>query len=88
MLCQVGKIKNMKHKAILNKKQILDSLMTDEEYSEYSILEILYDMRKLKGLVKSSEEGYIEVGESKENGQRFSEEFDIWFNENELTIIK
>jgi len=77
----------MKYKAILNKKQILDSLMTDEEYSEYSILEILYDMRKLKGLVKSLEDGYIEVGEAKENGQRFSEEFDIWFNENELTII-
>ena len=73
--------------AILHGQNVIDSLMSEEKYLDTSIVESLYAIRKLKGLVSSISNGGIVVGDANEHGQRFCEKFNVWFNENEMKII-
>lgn len=60
---------------------------TEEELTDLSIMESFYTIRKLKTCIKSLQIGFIEVSDQNKNKQVFSEEFQIWFNENEYKIL-
>ena len=68
-------------------KNIIENSYTEEELKDLSILESFYVMRKLKAVIKSVENSSIGVTEPNDNGQVFSSEFMIWFNQNEYEII-
>lgn len=70
-------------KVKLLRKSIIAGIPTEEQLSDLVILEGTYVIRTLKALVKSLDEGSIEVSEEIENGQVFSKEFDIWFQKDE-----
>lgn len=75
-------------KVKLISENILKYSYTEEELSfEYSKTESFYLIRKLKATIKSVENGGIEVLEPDKNGQVYSDEFSIWFQDYEYKII-
>ena len=74
-------------KAELLKDNVIKNIDTEENLLGCSKLESIYEIRKLKGLVESLTDGFIEIDKVNEGGQGFSEKFEIWFNEDELNFI-
>lgn len=74
-------------KVKLISKNILNYLYTENELADFSIMESFYTIRKLKSVIYSLENDYIEVSEPKENGQVYCEQFKIWFNINDYKIL-
>ena len=73
----------------LNKNAVIKNLTTEEVLlDQSSVVDSLYIIRRLKGLIESITNGYIEVkNESNDYGQRYSEEFMVWFNKDEMSEI-
>lgn len=72
----------------LNKNVIIENLQTEDELIDSSVIESIYVIRKLMGLVESLDNGHIEVIQNlNANGQAFSEEYNIWYNDGEFEII-
>lgn len=68
-------------------KVIIEGIPSEDRMSDCLKLEIMYEIRKLKALEKSIEDGWIEVTEDISGNQRFSKQFQIWFQEDEFEII-
>lgn len=67
-------------KVILKSKETIENLYSEKELSDLSIVESFYVIRILKALAESLENGFIEVSEMNENGQVFSEKYNIWLS--------
>ncbi len=59
---------------------------SEEQLIEQSSIETIYYVRKLKALTKSNENGFIDITK-KQTTQVYSEEFEIWFTEDEFEIL-
>lgn len=71
---------------LIPKNIIIDSY-SEDLLLDLPMYECLYIIRKLKACIKSYENDYIEVSEMNKNKQVFSEEFNIWFSQNEYSIL-
>lgn len=71
----------------LSPKVIIEELPNKDQIQNCLRLELIYDIRKLKALVESMQNGGIEVKENVKNKQCFSKKFNIAFRENEFEII-
>lgn len=72
-------------KVRLSKRVMLRDLPSEEDLLDGSFTETIYVIRKLKALIESEFYGSIEVSnEANEHGQRFSKQFNIWFNKEEM----
>lgn len=63
----------------LKTKKILDSLSSEDSLLDSSAMDAIYDIRTLKGLIESNLRGFIDVSEPDENGQVFSDKYNIWY---------
>lgn len=70
----------------LIKDAILNSLNSEEDLSDMSTMEAIYDIRKLKALVYSMENDGIEVSKPSLSNSVRSKEYEIWFNEGEYEV--
>jgi hypothetical protein len=74
--------------ALINTESILENIRDEEYYLEESSMESLYAIRKLTAALRCA---YFNqstpLGEPNEHGQRYSEVYLMWFNEEEYTII-
>ena len=76
-------------KAIINPQAVLDNIMDEEFYLEASSMESIYAMRKLNAAVNAAHiDQIITLGEAHDHGQKYSEQYQIWFNEEEFMVIK
>lgn len=65
-------------------EEIIDTLPSNEELGDSSIMETIYIFSKLRAYRKSLKDGFIEVHpDTNEYGQVYSDEFDIWFSKGE-----
>ncbi len=74
-------------KVELLKDNIIKNIDTEDNLLDSSKLESIYEIRKLKGLVESLNEGFIEVDKVNKHGQAFSSQFEIWFNKDEYNSL-
>lgn len=67
-------------KVVLNSKETIESIYDENELMDLSIMESIYAIRTLKALVESVENGFIEVSKQNNNGQVYSEKYQIWLS--------
>ena len=79
-------IKHMK--IVLIPEKIIENLYTEEQLSDLSVLESIYEIRKLKAAILSNGKP-IEVTTNKMRyPQVYSNEYNIWFQSNEYRELK
>jgi len=61
----------------LDKVKILDNLKSEEELFDSSIIESIYEIRKLKALLNVNEDTF-EVESINDHGQAYLKDFSIW----------
>lgn len=74
-------------KVQLIRSNIIENLYSEEQLSDYGLMESIYAIRKLKALAESLATGSIEVQDSTNNSsQVFSVKYDIWFQAEEYKL--
>jgi hypothetical protein len=67
----------------LNVDNILKNIYTEENLADMSLIESLYQIRKLKAIIKYFKDGFLEL-----NPLRYSKEFEVFFAIDDYEEIK
>lgn len=74
-------------KVKLNSKTIIKNILKEEQLSDYSEIESLFHIRKVKAAIESKDQGFIEVDDEIKNGQVKSNDYRIWLQEGEYELV-